>query len=347
MLHRDQFLQAEAVLDGQTAEADSQVLRFLAFLGLVPGAGGPAGRLLRLAARMDRVFATRPPDAPGAALFGATRVLRGDQGFAGAPGAQVEASYAGVGLTPLAAFSRCMGEAAEHAAMFALSDDPRGDRAVALRRLDGAGGARTSTGHAAGASLDHATDSAICERVERHAIARWFTGAAAASLPPPPEARLLEAGFRGPKARHLGYLVLPADVAGFVVVAAVTTGETGMAVGYGCATDAAQAACKALSEVVQGEFALRLERARAADGIAPPATGFVARAGLFAQMPGLLRAAAPLPVLPPAGRRARDLIAAEVTDLTVPGTDVPVVHAAIPGLRDIASMIAPGTVGPL
>jgi hypothetical protein len=296
---------------------------------------------------MDRVFATRPPDAPGAAFFGATRVLRGDQGFAGASGAQIAASYAGVGLTPLAAFSRCMGEAAEHAAMFALADDPRGDRAAMLRRLDGAGGARTSTGHAAGASLDHATDSAICERVERHAIALWFAGAAAASLPPPPEARLLEARFRGPDPRQVAYLALPSEVPGFVTVAAATTGDTGLAVGYGCATDAAQAACKALSEAVQGEFALRLERSRAAEGIAPPATGFMARATMFAQAPGLLRGTAPLPPLPPPGRRARDLIAARVTDLTVPGTDVPVVHAAVPGLRDIASEIPPGVVGAL
>ncbi|MDO9524108.1 MAG: YcaO-like family protein [Gemmobacter sp.] len=343
MLQPDDYLHAAKVLADANAPAEPRILRFLAFLGLPENASGSEAALLRFAGRLDRVFAIRLPDAPGATLFGATHALRADLSYAGATDGTVPGSYAGVGLTPLAAFARCIGEAAEYAAMYALTDDTRTVDARLLRRLDNPGLARSSTGYAAGSSLKMATDAAIRERVERHAIALWYAGGGAALLHAPHAAQWLEAAYRAGTQTRAGaqYLMLPHKVAGLSVVASITRGETGIAVGYGCAPDTTQAACKALTEVLQGEFALGLERGRTEQGIQPPPTGFLARSALFAARSDLFEATLPAVVATGAPPRAR------ITDLTVPGTDIPVVHARIDGLTDIAALIAPGCVGPV
>lgn len=65
-------------------------------------------KLLRFAARLERIFELRPPDAPGLAAFGAevdvAKFSAADRGVFGA---------SGVGLTKIAALRACLAEAAE------------------------------------------------------------------------------------------------------------------------------------------------------------------------------------------------------------------------------------------
>lgn len=313
----------------------------------VPGFPGGLAQgmepLARLAAGCDRVFLTRPPSAPGAVICGASH--------APAPGIRAHAS--GIGPTPQAAFARAMAEVAEARALYRRPDDPRvgADGGLPLLdaglmpagRIPASGLLRDDHGDVSGAALGAGTDSAMAARsawhelVERDAIARWFGGEVAAMpLPAPAPAIAVETALRrGPPV--LRYLLLPCRVAGLVTVAALSESNWGCLPGYGCAADPTEAACKAATEVVQGEFALHLEqRARAEHGIAPGPHSFTARATMLAGRPDLIRPP-PAPQAPPGAPYAPRFAV-----LTLPGEGVCVVRAMADGFRQPG-----GTPGPV
>lgn len=294
--------------------------------------------LARLAAGCDRLFLARPPLAPGAVFCGASH----------APGPGRRDHAAGLGASPLAAWTRAMGEVAEARA---LAQTPAGALPVldadlrpcgtvpAAEVLRGAGGDPVSgpvSGLGAGADLAQAAQSAWREQVERHAIARWFTGAEPARpMSVAPAVRQLEAALRGGAVeRPLRYLVLPGAVPGLSVVVALSQGAQGVVPGYGCAPHPVAAACKAATEVVMGEFALHLETVAASErGGGPPEGGFIARAALFAARPDLTDPA-PGPLAPGPAIRPRFAV------LTRPDDGVPVLRVLAPGL----ALPPPGTV---
>lgn len=320
------------------------VRRLLGIFGLTAGSGDRhAAALLRLAARQHRVFAARPVDAPGATLIGAQ---------AGDGAARV--SFAGIGSTAWRAFCRALGEAAEYEAMHDHPDRPVPTLPAGVLRRRGVPPRKdqTSTGFAAHATAEAAAAAAVCEVVERDAILRWFVDGV------PPRAMTVAAEIRVQE-RHIRaggqmtqWLQLPA-IPGFVVAAALSRIDGRRAVGYGCARHAGEATAKALRELLQAEFALRLELSAAERGEAAPADGFLARAGMFDTRPELFAAFPPdeasaadeTLVLDAALARAG--LRLRLTDMTVPSTGVPVAHAAIPGLRDIAAALPRGAAGPI
>lgn len=317
----------------------------VAIAGFPGGLGAGMAAHAALAGGCTGLFLARPPLAPGAVICGASH----------APLPGLRAHAAGIGPTPQAAFARAMGEVAEARALYRRPDDPRlagdGRLPVLDARLRPAGriapdgllrdpgGAVDGTGLGAGPDAATAARSAWHEATERHAIALWFTGEAPARpLPAPPAALALEAALRGAsQAPGLRYMLLPGAPAGLVVIAALSTGPWGVIPGYGCAATPAEAACKAVTEAVMGEFALHLEqRALHEQGIAPPAGGFGARAALLAGRPDLTdpdQGPAPAP-----GPHCRPRFAV----LSLPGDGLVVLRALAPGLR--VPMGPPGPV---
>ena len=238
-----------------------------------------------------------------------------------------------------------MGEVAETRALHRNPGDPRTDMAGTLPLLDAelrpsgripAHGLlrdadRNAHGNGLGAGHDvtMAASAAWREAVERHAIAVWFRNQApAVPLPSPAAAQRLESALRRNfKTGPLRYLLLPGAVPGLVVVAALSEGTWGCLPGYGCAPTAAEAACKAATEAVMGEFALYLEqRARTEEGRAPPAQGFTARAAMLATRTDLTQ--------PPAGGTLMTGAARQpaFADLTVADDGLVVLRSVTPGL---------------
>ena len=181
-------------------EQPTAILRFLGLLGpcgdvrLTTEERRHFARLLRMAARLDAVFPMRIPTAPGAAFFGARRTHAGGNELAGSCKPR-QTDYAGLAGRLAQAFSACVGEAAEHDAMFLRRSDsrPAADGTLPLLdkafRADGSIEAgrilreagdtpfpapRSSTGYAAGPTLAEAALSALLECIERHAISLWF-----------------------------------------------------------------------------------------------------------------------------------------------------------------------------
>ena len=260
---------------------------------MVAGMAGPLGReharLARLAAGCDRLFVLRPPWAPGVVICGASHRP--------GPGAQVQHA-AGLWRDARGAWCRAMGEVAEARGLHLAGDGgslpllghdlrPCGTiPAAQVRRQPG--DAAPVHGLGAGADLAQAARSAWHEAVERHAIALWLAGdAPARPLGTEPTAlRALETALRGGVAQApLRFLQLPGAVPGLVVVVALSDRPEGVVPGYGCAPDLTEAACKAATEVILGEFGLDLERRRAAPGAAPGQ----ARARRLAERPDLIR----------------------------------------------------------
>lgn len=303
--------------------------------GFPSGLGQGMAALAALAAGCSHLFLARPPMAPGAVLCGASH----------APQPGLRAHAAGLGPTPQTAFARAMGEVAETRALYRDHGDPRIDMAGTLPLLDAelrpsgripahgllreAGRNAHGNGLGAGHDATMAASAAWREAVERHAIAVWFhNGAPAVPLPSPAAAQRLESALRRNfKAEPLRYLLLPGAVPGLVVVVALSEGTWGCLPGYGCATTAAEAACKAATEAVMGEFALYLEhRARIEEGRAPPAQGFAARAAMLATRTDLTQ--------PPAGGALMTGAARQpaFADLTIAGDGLVVLRSVTPGL---------------
>lgn len=366
----------DAIALAQPAPRPAALLNFLGLLGpageILPAPGDRAkfGRLLRFAAQLDAVFPMRVPTATGAAFFGARRVHCGGGALAGSGKAR-QTDYAGLAGSLKQAFCACVGEAAEHDAMFVRRRDSRlsadgtlplldeGLRAAgsieADRILREAGDSllpapRSSTGYAAGPTLAEAAMSALLECIERHAVSLWFDRQRKpAPLTPANETAREIMLLRGADATHCRLLRLPHGIACVPVAAAFSVSAQGRcAVGYGCALSAEQAALKAVRELCQGEFALHLE-AQSGD---PDSLAFTRRSEMFAQNADLFETSAhdiapdlwhsDLPGLCSAiDRRVR------FVNLTVSEASVPVVCALADGFRDIASEIAPGQTGPL
>lgn len=310
----------------------------------VPGLAEPLkpahAPLARLAGLCDRLFLTRPPLAPGAILCGASH--------APAPGQRAHA--AGLGPTALAAWTRAMGEVAEARALCPLPDDPRLTDGT-LPALDAAlrpsgavpaalglrlGGGAPVSGLGAGADVAQAARAAWHEAVERHAIALWLAAAAPARpFAAPPSLRAFEAALRrGVPVAPLRFLRLPGAVPGLAVIVAVSDRPEGAVPGYGCAPDPVEAACKAVTEVVQGEFALHLEqRALAEQGTPLPRFGFAVRARGLAVRADLTHP-------PPGPLEAGPEVHPRFAVLTRPDDGVPVLRVVSDGLL----MPPPGAV---
>lgn len=297
-----------------------------AALARVPGLAQPLGpghlRLARLAALCDRLFLARPPLAPGAVMCGASH----------SPRPMLRAHAAGIGPDALAAWTRAMGEVAEARA---LHDDPCGTvplldhalrpcgsiNAAQVRRL--AGDTAPAHGLGAGADVPQAARAAWREAVERHAIALWLEGSATARpLDPGPAVRALAAALRaGVAAPPLRFLRLPGAMPGLVVVVALSDRPEGVVPGFGCAPDVTEAACKAATEVVQGEFALHLGQLvpRTTDNAAIRARNLADRPDLTQPTPGPLELGEP--------------VAPHFAVLTRPDDAVPVMRVVADGLR--------------
>jgi ribosomal protein S12 methylthiotransferase accessory factor len=103
---RSVLQEAAGALEHGSVQAGGAAAALLDSLGYVPGDaaadGGNRAALLRVAARLDRLFALEVPTAPGLACFGGQ--LRG-------PGWLLNAS--GVGTAAGKAFENCVGEASE------------------------------------------------------------------------------------------------------------------------------------------------------------------------------------------------------------------------------------------
>ncbi len=373
--------EAAALLESAPAQAAAQpqpaaVLKFLGLMDRAGNIGLPQderrqfSRMLRMAARLDAVFPMRIPTAPGAAFFGARRIHGADGGLAGA-GAARQSDYAGLADGLAQAFCACIGEAAEHDAMFLRRRDSRISAAGTLPLLDdalhAAGGIdaelilreagdsprpapRSSTGYAAGPTLAQAAMSALLECIERHAVSLWFNRARRPVF-------MIAAGqtlqrimrLRGEAAPPCQLLRLTHDIAGAPAAAAYSISAQGsLAVGYGCALSADEAALKAVRELCQGEFALYLETRASSAGAKP----FTSRSRMFSQNADLFQTLhddcgpdlgrQDLPSLCAAlGRRVR------FADLSLSENSVPVACALVDGLRDIASEFGPGQTGPL
>jgi YcaO cyclodehydratase, ATP-ad Mg2+-binding len=363
-----------ATIQGQTPPV--LLLQFLGVagpageIGLAPEERRQFARLLRMAARLDAVFPMHVPTAPGAAFFGARRLHFANGELAGSGKAR-PTDYAGLASSLTEAFCACIGEAAEHDAMFLRQRDLRLSPDGALPLLDeqlrAAGGIdaalilreagdgarappRSSTGYAAGRTLSEAAMSALLECIERHAISLWFNGLRKPiSLRVSNEAVQRITRLRGAAAPPCRLLRLPHDLAGAPVAAACSVSAGGgTAVGYGCALSVEQASQKAVRELCQGEFALHLE----SQASSANARAFTERSRMFAQNTSLFETAdgdsdnaephSNLPGLCAAfGRRVR------FVNLSLSENSVPVVCALADGVRDIASEFSPGQTGPL
>jgi ribosomal protein S12 methylthiotransferase accessory factor len=111
----DVFLSCAAVLAG-TVGADERALEWLHRLGYRDGAASlisHRARILRAAARFNRVFTLDSPDAPGLTAVGA----EADPAYLGLSG-QTPGGVAGKGVTFQSAFEGCIGEGVEYLSSF-------------------------------------------------------------------------------------------------------------------------------------------------------------------------------------------------------------------------------------
>ena len=283
------FVEAAAVLAGDIAAsaADPATLRFLASIGMSPsGNSGDTTAhhvlMLRQAAKLDRFFRLDSPFAPRAFLCGGM-----DAGSQDRPAG----SYSGRGVDLGQAFLSCVGEAAEHTAMYRSEADPRvavhgGIETVAgrslvsgatvqiaadrcLRRGPAGSAWPSSTGFAAGPTLDRAIESGFLECVERDAIARWYAGETIAMHVASADAdRPAQAALGRTAARPVILAALPVeDGLAHVVVATSRNDRLGTAFGFGAAFSREDARQKAMLELCQGEIGLlMIEKKRQGHG---------------------------------------------------------------------------------
>lgn len=281
---------------------------------------------------------------------------------------------AGRGLTPQQALLAAGAEAIELRASLAahhlplLSALPRHEGLAMLAATDLQGGASvalpaqavfldcaavlgerllidaSSTGCAAGATVDEARRAALWECVERDAVALWWHG----GVPPgplpldlidPSQPRLVWWLEQRPRSTRL--LDLTSDI-GLPVVAAVSAEPDGSAVAVGTAArpELAAAALAAVTEMVQTEAAMAQARAMAD----PEVLLWEASASLTGQpqfTPGAARAHPPLPPgeaallarLAALGHRAL------AVEMSLPGDPLPSLRVLVPGLAAMGGRI--------
>lgn len=301
--------------------------------------------LQAFAARLERVDAVSPPDAPGATIVMA--LGRGSSGQT--------VTFAGCDLDPLNAFAASVGEAVEWSAQnhrrnvlpdadpalprigdFDELIDEAGDGWFAMEGIAGTAPGRVPTalviaagrlhmplshGCAAGATAETALSAALCEWVERDAALRWWRGEQPpASVGEPAAAAAadwLAVARRGRSSRSTVLLDIGAGSAVPVIVAASFDPDgSGAAFGMKAHADPATAARGALREMAQMEFGLRLAQVKRE------------RQGQTALTPGDVAALR---------RAARTRHSALVTPIPRPARP----HEAIgPGAADIASRLA-------
>jgi thiazole/oxazole-forming peptide maturase SagD family component len=307
---------ATVVAEGRPlAGAGERARTFLEYLGGTAAADekdGDLAALLRVAARLDRLFELPVPDAPGLYCFGAQASAAA---FGGRP--QAAGSVSGIGDNRAAAFRACVAEAVEFISQFEYDGD---DRAVALQpaeslpeaflgdlgticgtddddagswvvaralpqqcehrvpaglvwrrrdrsvKLDLAPGLGVAAGRNADAALRHA----LCEWIERDAVALWWRGGrrgrafAQETLAKAGVAARL-AAWRGDRmsARRTWFLDLTTEI-GVPVAGAFSVDGVGAGFAYGFAARprVADALAAALQELMQIELADRLVDAK-------------------------------------------------------------------------------------
>jgi ribosomal protein S12 methylthiotransferase accessory factor YcaO len=314
-------------------------------------------RLLRRAAGLQHFFRLDSPFAASARFCG---------GMDAATEFRPAGSYAGRGHDLGGAFMACIGEAAEFSAMYRRPDDPRVvEDGVEGRSLvsgkvvrasardilrDGRDAAwPSSTGYAAGATMDDAIQSAFLECVERDAIARWYLGEhrpAAIEANAGIDAILGRAGRTGPRNVQFADLSPPGALARTVV--AISTDEViGTAFGFGAAFLLQDACAKALLELCQGEIGLLMiarKRREAGDGsLVDKEHEAIARAMAYRPGHGRLdfgpaqadveRSVDFTTLIRWADAKRTDIIAYR---LTVPGEDIAVAKVTVEGCLDAA-----------
>lgn len=104
---------------------------FLRWMGYAPGEGAsadaeaPCRPILKVAARLDRVFTLPLGRSPGVRFFGAQGR---PSAFGAVGGPETGVNAAGRGLTPRQAFESCIGEAVEHLSMAEWPEDSERER---------------------------------------------------------------------------------------------------------------------------------------------------------------------------------------------------------------------------
>lgn len=354
--------------------------------------------ILRAGAFVSGLFAAESPDAPGARFFCGTA----DPGLLGQDaGPHHPASVAGCDHDPGRAFERCIGEAVEYLSQLSQADDPLSAAESGIRPADGvpcwtgeprlravalASGAEVElpsrlcvrqpgvsqpdigTGCAAGPSWTEAINAGLWELIERDAVAAWWHGGQAPRrLPDGIEGLALEyvaglrAGTRGRGTRFLDISPRP----GLPVVVAYSFTERGdrFVAGFAAHLDVAEAARKAVREMMQMELGLRFVMAKQALGH-PPLNEYERAQARRAQqvMPGhpALRATGqpqsfdPLPegvapehILRATVERLRAAsIPAYAVDLTRLQFKIPVAKVVAPGLRHVPDETVWGAIDP-
>jgi len=350
-------------------------MAFLGSVGFVDGAGRAVDasmrahhvRLLSLASSLGGFFRLDSPFAPGAFFCG---------GIDTPTAMRPAGNYAGRGLSLGHAFASTIGEAAEYRAMHRIADAPRVTSAAGAERVTGrsltsgktvnlpvseclrnaSGNGLTSTGYAAGPTLDAAVESALLECVERDAIARWSSGEHVPSL--------IESGFeealtrvRRTPNRTVTFADITPSGGLAPVVAAISEDASGAlpslgtCFGFGAAPSLQAACAKALLELCQGEIGLiMIARKRRDQGDAAlllKERQALDRARAYHTGDGLLalRLAAGRPAAEPACDLAAMLASArskaldiKVFDLTTPDENIPVAKVVGEGFLDAASL---------
>lgn len=126
----------------------------------------------------------------------------------------------------------------------------------------------SSAGCGAGASLAEAVRSGLSELIERDAVALWWLGGAPGAAPPAAAENVLRGLYPRQSQRVSWLLDLTTDL-GVPVIAALSSDRQGgeVIVGAGSGRDAAEAACRAVTELVQMEQAAEISRAKAKTGV--------------------------------------------------------------------------------
>ncbi|MBX3577542.1 MAG: YcaO-like family protein [Rhizobiaceae bacterium] len=373
--HAARFRAAARAL-AEPASADPAAMAFLKATGLVSAADAPIGdaatvrhhiAMLEFAATLERFFMMETPLAPGAFFCGAT-----DAAADGSPAGNA----AGRGFTLGQALLSCVGEAAEFRAMSQMGYDPRlasdsgavpsvagtsltsGQSLAAPveRVLRAAGRAGpSSTGYAAGQTLQTAAGSALLECVERDAIARWWQGETMPAEIASGESVLgAIAQIRRPAARPVVFAdMAPPDALAHAVVAvgsdAGGTAGLGTAFGFGSGFSLETACLSALLELCQGEIGLmmagRKRREHGPEGLARREEEALARSAFYRVGEGLLafrrRQDDPKRDKPADFSTAISIaadrgLAVACFDLTRPLDNIPVAKVLVDGLDDAA-----------
>jgi len=343
--------------------------------------------ILRAAAFVSGLFAAESPDAPGAKFFCGTA----DPGLLGRDvGPHPAASVAGCDRDPGRAFERCIGEAIEYLSQLSHADDPLSAAESGIRPAEGvarwngepqlraaalASGAEVElparlcvrqpgkhqpdigTGCAAGPSWTEAVNAGLWELIERDAVAAWWHGGAIARRPPDGVESLAMAYVAELRAGTAGRTTTLLDISARpglpVIVACSFTGRGDRFVaGFAAHPDAAEAARKAVREMLQMELGLRFVMAKQALGQVrlneheraqarraqqvTPGHPALRRAGEPQSFDPLPAGASPEHILRTTVERLRAVsIQAYAVDLTRFRFAIPVAKVVAPGLRQV------------